>query len=274
MLTSNPSEPTTPASVPNDAADHLADLAVAAFTRVVFLTPKPGLPDCRTAHTPANSVFSSLVGAGVGLHGSFRAAADAGADLGRLSAACDDAQLHVPYVGSLNGLDVAARALCLLSAAWAQGARSADHACRLALDLDALIEPSGDFHDNYRALPAEDRQRHMGAALAALPALRSARAQGVPEETAQLDALLTLIASIDDNRVLRDNGPLAVRLIQQDAAAVLAAGGAGTEEGRRLLAELDEETRRYGICPATSGALLTVLFFLDSVVERPLPLTT
>ncbi|MHC5256487.1 triphosphoribosyl-dephospho-CoA synthase [Streptomyces sp. UC4497] len=259
-----------PASNPNDSADRLADLAVAAFTREVFLTPKPGLPDCRTAQTPANTVFSSLVDAGVGLHGSFRAAAEAGADLDRLAAACADAQRHVPYVASLNGLDVAARSLCLLSAAWAQGVESADDACRLALDLDARVEPTGDFRDGYRAMTAEDRERHLATALTVLPELRAARERGVPEETAQLDALLTLIASLDDIRVAQDKGPLAVRMIRQDAAAVLAAGGSGTAEGSRLLSELDEEMLRYGICPAASGALHTVLLFLDSVVERPL----
>ncbi|MCX5536283.1 triphosphoribosyl-dephospho-CoA synthase [Streptomyces sp. NBC_00006] len=261
-----------PASNPNHSADRLADLAVAAFTREVFLTPKPGLPDCRTAQTPSNTVFSSLVDAGVGLHGSFRAAAEAGAgaDLDRLAAACADAQQQVPYVASLNGLDVAARSLCLLSAAWAQGAQSADEACRLALDLDARVEPTGDFRDGYRAMSAADKEHHLATALTVLPELRAARERGVPEETAQLDALLTIIASIDDVRVAQDKGPLAVRLIRQDAAAVLAAGGSGTEEGSRLLSELDEEMLRYGICPAAGGALHTVLLFLDSVVERPL----
>ncbi|MGY0488900.1 triphosphoribosyl-dephospho-CoA synthase [Streptomyces sp. WG-D5] len=271
MLASTPSDPTPPAPGSNEPADRLADLAVAAFTREVFLTPKPGLPDCRTAHTPANSVFASLVDAGVGLHGSFRAAAEAGADVDRLSAACRDAQTQVPYVASLNGLDVAARSLCLLSAAWAQGPRDVDDAGRIALDLDARIDPSGDFHDAYDDLPAEDRRHHLASAVAALPELRAARARGVPEETAQLDALLTLIASVDDRRVLRDNGPLGARLLRRGAAAVLEAGGAGTADGRGLLTQLDEEARRYGICPATSGALLTVLLFLDSVVERPLP---
>ncbi|MFI5662573.1 triphosphoribosyl-dephospho-CoA synthase [Streptomyces sp. NPDC051684] len=117
------------------------------------------------------------------------------------------------------------------------------------------------------------KRRHLTTALAVLPTLRAARTRGVPEEVAQLDALLTLIASVDDVRVEQDRGPLAVRLVQQDAAAVLAAGGCGTDEGRRLLAELDEETVRYGICPAASGALLTVVLFLDSVDEHPLPIT-
>ncbi|MET8471871.1 triphosphoribosyl-dephospho-CoA synthase [Streptomyces sp. NPDC006422] len=277
MLSSTSSGPnqdqkhTSPTEGPSGSADHLADLAVAAFTREVFLTPKPGLPDCRTAQSPANTVFASLVDAGVGLHGSFRDAAAAGADLGRLAAACDDAQRQGPYVASLNGLDVAARSLCLLSAAWTQGARDAGHACRVALELDAHIEPSGDFRDGYRALPTGAKRRHLTTALAVLPKLRSARSRGIAEEVAQLDALLTLIASVDDVRVEQDRGPLAVRLIQQDAAAVLAAGGSGTDEGRRLLSELDEETVRYGICPAASGALLTVLLFLDSVDEHPLP---
>ncbi|MFJ8983045.1 hypothetical protein [Streptomyces sp. NPDC102282] len=56
--------------------------------------------------------------------------------------------------------------------------------------------------------------------------------------------------------------------MQEDASAVLAAGGSGAFEGRRLLSGLDEQLTRYEICPATSGALPTVLLFLDSVGNR------
>lgn len=250
-------------------ADDLADLAVAAFTREVFLTPKPGLPDCRTAQTPANSVFSSLVDVGVGLHGPLREAAEAGADIGRLSAACHAAQDRVPHTASLHGFDVAARALCLLTAAWAQGAADAHDAVTTALGLDERVEPSGDFPDSDRPLSGRAKRQGLATTEGALSAVRTARARGVTEETAQLDALLTLMATMDDERVVRDKGPLALRMIQGDASAVLAAGGAGTPEGRRLLSELDEQLTRYGICPATSGALLTVLLFLDSVDNRP-----
>lgn len=249
--------------------DDVADLAVAAFTREVFLTPKPGLPDCRTAQQPANSVFSSLVGAGVGLHGPFRQAARAGTDPDRLAAACREAQARLPYVASLNGLDVGARLLCLLAASYAHGVTDPGEACRLALGLDELIEPSGDFQESYRAMSGTDKQQAVELAEETLAGYREARAHGVPDETAQLDALLTLIASLDDARVVRDKGPLALRLIQRDAAAVLAAGGAGTERGHRLLTALDEEATRYGICPASSGALLTALLFLDAAGGAP-----
>ncbi|MEU2023925.1 triphosphoribosyl-dephospho-CoA synthase [Streptomyces sp. NPDC016469] len=256
--------------LPRTDADGLADLAVAAFTREVFLTPKPGLPDCRTAQTPANSVFSSLVDVGVRLHGPLREAAAAGADTGRLAAACRAAQEEVPHTASLHGSDVAARALCLLTAAWAQGAEGPRDACAQALVLDERAEPSGDFRDDYRLLSGRAKWHSLTTTEAALSAVRAARARGVAEETAQLDALLTLMAATDDERVIRDKGPLALRMVKEDAAAVLAAGGAGMPEGRRRLAELDEQLTRYGICPATSGALLTVVLFLDSVDSRPL----
>ncbi|OKJ69990.1 triphosphoribosyl-dephospho-CoA synthase [Streptomyces sp. CB02460] len=243
--------------LPRIDADGLADLAVAAFTREVFLTPKPGLPDCRTAQTPANSVFSSLVDVGARLHGPLRAAAQAGPDTGRLAAACRAAEELLPPTASSHGFDLAARALCLLTAAWAQGAADPRDACMRAVALDERVGPSGGFRD-------------LGTTEAALSAVREARARGLAEETAQLDALLTLMAAMDDERVVRDKGPLALRIVREDAAAVLAAGGAGMPEGRRRLAELDEQLTRYAICPATSGALHTVVLFLDSVDSRPL----
>ncbi|MFJ7627580.1 triphosphoribosyl-dephospho-CoA synthase [Streptomyces sp. NPDC097595] len=247
--------------LPRIDADGLADLAVAAFTREVFLTPKPGLPDTRTAQTPANSVFSSLVDVGARLHGPLRAAAHAGPDTGGLAAACRAAQELLPATASLHGFDLAARALCLLTAAWAQGATGPRDACTRALALDERVGPSG----GRRAGPHD-----LTTTEAALSAVREARARGLAEETAQLDALLTLMAAMDDERVVRDKGPLALRIVQEDAAAVLAAGGAGMPEGRRRLAELDEQLTRYAICPATSGALHTVVLFLDSVDSRPL----
>lgn len=254
--------------LPRIDADDLADLAVAAFTREVFLTPKPGLPDCRTAQTPANSVFSSLVDVGVQLHAPLREAADAGPDVGRLAAACRAAHDHVPHTASLHGLDVAARVLCLLTAAWAQGTTHTHDACTKAVALGERIEPSGDPRAGYRLLSTRSGGEDLTTVESALSVARAARAQGCTEETAQLDALLTLMASVDDERVMLDKGPLALRMIQEDTSAVLAAGGAGTPEGSRLLSELDEQLTRYGICPATSGALLTVMLFLDSVDNR------
>ncbi|MFB8086298.1 triphosphoribosyl-dephospho-CoA synthase [Streptomyces sp. NPDC055992] len=256
--------------LPRIDADGLADLGVSALTREVFLTPKPGLPDCRTAQTPANSVFSSLVDAGVRLHGPLRAAADAGTDIGRLSAACRAARDQVPHTASLHGFDVAARALCLLTAAWSRGADGTRDACMTAFALDEELETSEGARDSGRALSGRTTWHGLTHAEAALSAVRAARTRGVPEETAQLDALLTLMAAMDDERVLRDRGPLALRMLREDAAVVLAAGGAGMPEGRRLLSELDEQLTRYAICPATSGALLTVVLFLDSVDSRPL----
>ncbi|MFE6765764.1 triphosphoribosyl-dephospho-CoA synthase [Streptomyces sp. NPDC057689] len=254
--------------LPRIDADGLADLAVAAFTREVFLTPKPGLPDCRTAQTPANSVFSSLVDVGVRLHGPLRAAAAAGTDIGRLSDACRAAQNQVPHTASLHGFDAAARALCLLTAAWGRGAAGTRDACTRAVALDEQVAPSGDVRDSRRLLSGRTTWDGLTATEAALSAVREARTRGVTEDTAQLDALLTLMAAMDDERVVRDKGPLALRMIQEDAATVLAAGGAGMPEGRRLLSELDEQMTRYAICPASSGALLTVVLFLDSVDSR------
>ncbi|MFI6871914.1 triphosphoribosyl-dephospho-CoA synthase [Streptomyces sp. NPDC050400] len=240
--------------------EELADLAVDAITQEIFLAPKPGLLDPR-AHAPTSAAFRSLAGTGDLLREAFLDAAEAGADIGRLDAACRRAQGAVPQVASDDGLDRASRVLCLLVAGCAHGADGVTDACRLALDLGREVEPTGALAHDYPLSTAE-KEACLRLTQVLLPTLAAARSRGVAEETVQLDALLTYISWLEDDRVLREHGPLALRMIQRDAAAVLAAGGTGSTDGRHLLRDMDESARHYGIRPAGSGALLPALLFL------------
>ncbi|WP_326656623.1 hypothetical protein [Streptomyces sp. NBC_00385] len=60
------------------------------------------------------------------------------------------------------------------------------------------------MRDSYRLLSSHARRHGLTTTEDALRTLRVARAEGVPEETAPLDALLTLMAAMDDERVVRD----------------------------------------------------------------------
>ncbi|MYW63098.1 hypothetical protein GTY65_03240 [Streptomyces sp. SID8379] len=273
MLGSTPGHPHAPtprpaAPVPLDAVsvDELADAATAALTAKVVLTPKPGLPDCRSVSARQSS-FHSFVDSGERLHDAFREAAAAASDTRRLAAACRAAQAELPHTGAWAGLDAAARLLCLLAAACGYGAADAADACRIALDLGRATDERNPHDGSGPAWPAKTDEEALALVQSALPMLREARGRGEPEEAAQLDVLLHLIASLDDSRVLHEHGPLALRLIQQDAAATLDAGGAGSAEGAHRLRELDVLARRYGICPAGSGALLAGLLLLDGLSD-------
>jgi triphosphoribosyl-dephospho-CoA synthase len=99
----------------------------------------------------------------------------------------------------------------------------------------------------------------------ALPALRTAREAGCPERLARLDALVALIASVDDTCLLYRGGRVALRKAQTGARAVLAAGGNGTAVGRRALQSLEAALLRHNASPGGSADLLAAALFLDAL---------
>jgi triphosphoribosyl-dephospho-CoA synthase len=107
--------------------------------------------------------------------------------------------------------------------------------------------------------------------LHALPALRAARRAGLDEASARLDALLCLVAHLDDTCVLHRGGPAASSAVQAGARAVLAAGGCGTALGRQDLAALDRMCLDRRLSPGGSGDLLSATLFLDTLEERTSP---
>ena len=104
----------------------------------------------------------------------------------------------------------------------------------------------------------------------ALPTLWQARAAGVAEDTARLDALLALMSLLDDTCVLSRGGPAALDAVQAGAARVLDAGGSTTSAGRRALARLDAELLALNVSPGGSADLLAAALFLDRL-NNPAP---
>src|SRR5439155_21309481 len=73
----------------------------------------------------------------------------------------------------------------------------------------------------------------------ALPELWRSRRRGDDETAARLNALLAVMASLDDTCVLSRGGRDALGAVQEGAARVLCHGGAGARSGRRHLKVLD-----------------------------------
>jgi triphosphoribosyl-dephospho-CoA synthase len=97
----------------------------------------------------------------------------------------------------------------------------------------------------------------------ALPALRAARAAGHPEQIARLDALVALIAHVDDTCLLYRGGRAALREAQAGARAVLAGGG--SVAGWRALQLLEAALLRRRASPGGSADLLAAALFLDNL---------
>ena len=96
-----------------------------------------------------------------------------------------------------------------------------------------------------------------------LPALRAARRRAVPENYARLDALMAIMASLDDTCLLHRRGTRALEAAKAGARAVLAAGGTAAPQGLARLHLLHAELMALWASPGGSADLLGVTLFLD-----------
>ena len=99
----------------------------------------------------------------------------------------------------------------------------------------------------------------------ALPMLRRKRQHGATEQVARLDALLSVMSSLDDTCVLYRGGEAALATAKERAVAVLAPGGSGTVLGEQRLRQLDRQLLDLKVSPGGSADLLAAALFLDAL---------
>jgi triphosphoribosyl-dephospho-CoA synthase len=100
-----------------------------------------------------------------------------------------------------------------------------------------------------------------------LPMLRAGRRVNAPESIARLDALLSIMARLTDTCLLYRGGETALQAAQQGAAAIIAAGGAGSSRGQKFLFALDKRLIELGVSPGGSADLLAGTLFLDALEQ-------
>jgi triphosphoribosyl-dephospho-CoA synthase len=258
------------------------------------LTPKPALVDCRGNGAHHDLDLPRLRRSALALADGFAAIARAGADeapslrlraqIGRIGREMEQSMLAA--TGGSNAHRGAIWALGLLVAAAAR--RRSDGAASLGAAAAALARlpdtgmAAGRPAD--RPLSHGERARlrfgaggARGEAQAAfphairvgLPVLRAARARGVPEDCARLDALVAIMASLDDTCLLHRGGPAALEAAKAGARGVLNAGGTGVPAGRRRLDRLHAELMARWASPGGSADLLAVTLFLDRLEAGP-----
>ena len=264
-------------------APQLGLWAAAALRQEALLSPKPGLVDGRGpgAHGDMDLALL-LVSAGI-LEPWFERLADVSrhrpidaglrADVGEIGR---QAETHMlAGTGGINTHRGALYALGLLVA----GAAASGHseaggvvaaAGALARLPDPAIRGEADSHGRWarrlvpRAGAAHQAQAGFPAVVdVALPALQRRRFHGGPEDAARLDALLALMAVVDDTCVLFRGGHAGLELVKAGAAGVLGRGGAGTPSGHAALLVLDQRLIHHGLSPGGSGDLLAATLLLD-----------
>ncbi|MFI9170538.1 triphosphoribosyl-dephospho-CoA synthase [Streptomyces lincolnensis] len=267
------------------ADDALAQAAVDALTGQLELAPKPGLPDprdlnARTTRRDHRALRWSAKALAPGLAAMAAAARRTGEPTPRLRTElgaigrCTEHSVGLAGGGHRGAL----WALGLLVAAAALDPRAAPKdvtatAKRIAAHPDrrAPRRPSrgSSVSARYGAAGARGEARagfpHVRRAWDALTAARSA---GATEAEARLDALLTVMSTLQDTELLYTAGPLGLRRVQAGARAVLEAGGTATEPGRRALDALDTDLHAHAWSPRGSAGLLAGALFLDSLPVR------
>ena len=265
-------------------SERLAALATQALIAEAELTPKPGLVDRRGAGAHHDLSLALMRRSANALEPYFAAMAsvsagrtiDAGLreDLAAIGRSAERTMYNVT-LGS-NTHKGAIWSLGLLVAAAARSEyQDATQIASLAGSIARLP---------LRALPAsithgEVARMRYGAAGArgeawndfphviqyGLPKLKERRMAGCTEQVGQLDALLAMMARLDDTCVLYRGGEEALSVVKSGAEAVLAVGGYAYASGRQRLRQLDRELIARHISPGGSADLMAATIFLDAL---------
>ncbi|MDX5569711.1 triphosphoribosyl-dephospho-CoA synthase [Streptomyces sp. ID05-04B] len=260
----------------------LAQAAVAALTGQLALAPKPGLPDprdlaARVTRRDHRGLTWSAKALAPGLAAMAAAARRTGEPTPRLRAElgaigrCTEHSVGLAGGGHRGAL----WALGLLVAAAAldpraRGVEVTATAKRIAAHPDraAPRRPSrgATVSAKYGAAGARGEARagfpHVRRAL---DALARARTAGAGEAEARLDALLTVMSTLQDTELLHTAGPLGLRHVQSGARAVLDAGGTSAEAGAKALVAFDTDLHARAWSPRGSAGLLSGALFVDSL---------
>jgi triphosphoribosyl-dephospho-CoA synthase len=268
------------------SADQLAAQAVAALHTEAELTPKPGLVDRRGNHSHPDMSLALLAVSAEALRDPLRQCVQAARDIpfgpqlrarigvvGRLGE-----QRMLAATGNVNTHRGALWALGLL-AAGAAVTESAQSAAQFAADLARIEDPGLPPPTDHVLSHGEQARLRSGASGArgearagfphviwcGLPALRAARERGESADAAALNALMAIMASLDDTCVLHRGGPAALRLVQRGAAEVMRDGGCAAAMGHDRLQRLCRDAAQAGLSAGGAADLLAATLFLDSL---------
>src|SRR5271157_3651049 len=290
--------PSPSAAIPGTYGDELSALdpstwAVAALIEEAELTPKPALVDRRGNGAHHDLDLERLRLSAGALRDGFAAIARAasGAEpslrlreqLGRIGREMERRMLAA--TDGSNAHRGAIWALGLLVAAAAQR-RSESHPASIAAAAAALAR----LPDRFAPRPLSNGERarwRFGATgargeaqagfphaiLIGLPTLRAARGRGISEDCARLDALMSIMASLDDTCLPHRGGRAALQAAKTGAWAVLAAGGTAAVAGLERLHRLHADLMALWASPGGSADLLAVTVFLDRLERGSHPST-
>ncbi|MBA5635598.1 triphosphoribosyl-dephospho-CoA synthase [Duganella sp. LX20W] len=267
-------------------AAHLAALAVDALVDEAVLTPKPGLVDMRGNGAHHDLSWLLMCRSACALRPAFLDMAMAGATLrdphrlrhhiGAIGREAEAAMMAA--TGGVNTHRGAIWALGLLVTAAARhdGLPDADaiaDGAGMLARIDDTAAPAQTGNKGERACREHGVGGARGQARAgfpavtghALPMLRLSRARGDGEPQARINALLAVMAGLDDTCLLARGGRRALKATQHGARRVLAQGGVATPNGRAALHALEARMRTLHVSPGGAADLLAASLLLDRI---------
>ena len=276
-----------PAKQVRPHAAGLAQMVVTALIDEATLTPKPGLVDFRGRGAHRDLDWMLMCHSAWALHPGFCAMAEAGASgvhtqrlreqIGQIGRQAEATMMQA--TGGIKTHRGAIWALGLLVTAAAENT-TAMSAAAVAMRAGEIARHEDRFAPVFTGNKgaAACHQYGVGGARGqaqagfphvidiALPCLRASRLRGDDENTARLNALLSVVAELDDTCVLSRGGSVALASIQSGAAGVLAAGGAATTQGKRALRCLEADMLARNVSPGGAADLLAATLFLDRLM--------
>lgn len=259
----------------------LADYAVDALVDEAMLTPKPGLVDMRGSGAHHDLSWLLMCRSACALRPAFLRMAEAGASIGdplplrrRIGAIGREAEAAMmAATGGVNTHRGAIWALGLLVTAAARGCNDiAGRAGALARIDDpgapARTGNKGELACRTHGVGGARAQAQAGfpaVVQAALPMLRLSRARGDGEAQARVNALLAVMAELDDTCLLARGGRQALDATRSGARRVLEFEGIATPDGRAALAELETRVRALHVSPGGAADLLAAALLLDRI---------
>jgi triphosphoribosyl-dephospho-CoA synthase len=277
--------PTHPVVRIESYAGRLANRAVDALIAEALLTPKPALVDRRGSGAHMDLDLARLLRSARSLRESFKEMAQCAGgriptstlreELGSIGRRAEKAMLAATAGSNAHrgaiwvlGLLVAGRACAGEAAKPFEIAEVAAKIARLPDRFAPVSDSNGSRVCERYGVPGARGEACSGfphVIEVGLPALQRARRRGVDETHARLDALMAIMASLEDTCLLHRGGRPALEAARKGAQAVIDAAGTATAAGWQALLALDADLLERWASPGGCADLLAACFFLDEL---------
>ncbi|WP_168790888.1 triphosphoribosyl-dephospho-CoA synthase [Paraburkholderia aromaticivorans] len=269
----------------------LARHAITALIDEAQLTPKPALVDRRGSGAHRDLDLDTMLRSAHALEPTFAALARAARRRGEPSALLRTELAQIGRAGELDMLNATGGSNAHRGAIWivgllvagaslpagamrANASRIGTRAAQIACFPDRFAAPSDSHGERARQRyqvggarrEAQDGFPHVVDV--GLPALLAARERGIDENAARVDALLSIMATLDDTCLLHRAGLPGLHAGQHGAQRVLDAGGSSTPAGRAALAALEHDLLTLNASPGGAADLLAATLFLDMLAHH------